>query len=85
MSLIQTRSYFNPLELSNCALWLDGSDPFGTGKIPPNLSTIARWTDKSPNKVAFSTSGAPTFSTGVYNNNGLIVFNGSTMLVNSSF
>jgi hypothetical protein len=85
MSLIQTRNYFNPLELSNCALWLDGSDPFGTGKIPPNLSTIARWTDKSPNKVAFSTSGAPTFSTGVYNNNGLIVFNGSTMLVNSSF
>lgn len=85
MSLIQTKSYFNPLQLSNCALWLDGSDPFGTGKIPPNLSTIARWTDKSSNAVAFSTSGAPTFSTGVYNNNGLIVFNGSTMLVNSSF
>ena len=85
MSLIQTKSYFTPLQLSNCALWLDGSDPFGTGKIPPNRSTIARWTDKSSNAVAFSTSGAPTFSTGVYNNNGLIVFNGSTMLVNSSF
>ena len=85
MSLIQTRNYFTPLEIPNCALWLDGSDPFGTGKIPPNRSTIARWTDKSPNAVAFSTSGAPTFSTGVYNNNGLIVFNGSTMLVNSSF
>ena len=85
MSLIQTRNYFNPLTIPNCALWLDGSDPFGTGKIPPNRSTIARWTDKSSNAVAFSTSGAPTFSTGVYNNNGLIVFNGSTMLVNSSF
>lgn len=85
MSLIQTRNYFNPLTVPNCALWLDGSDPFGTGKIPPNRSTIARWTDKSSNAVAFSTSGAPTFSTGVYNNNGLIVFNGSTMLVNSSF
>ena len=85
MSLIQTKSYFTPLALSNCALWLDGSDPFGTGKIPPNRSTIARWTDKSSNAVAFSTSGAPTFSSGVYNKNGLIVFNGSTMLVNSSF
>ena len=85
MSLIQTKTYFNPLTVPNCALWLDGSDPFGTGKIPPNRSTISSWTDKSSNAVAFSTSGAPTFSTGVYNNNGLIVFNGSTMLVNSSF
>lgn len=85
MSIIQTKSYFTPLTIPNCAMWLDGADPFGTGKIPPNNSTIAIWTDKTSNAVAFSTSGAPRFSSGVYNNNGLLVFNGSTMLVNSSF
>jgi hypothetical protein len=77
--------YFSPLTISNCALWMDGSDPFGTGAIPPNYSTIGSWIDKSSNAVAFSTSGAPMFSTSVYNKNGLVVFNGSTMLVNSSF
>lgn len=85
MSFFQITPYFNPLTIPNCALWLDGSDPFGTGEIPPNYSIISSFKDKSSNAVSFSTSGAPTFSTGVYNNNGLIVFNGSTMLVNSSF
>ena len=84
-SVFKTSPYFTPLAISNCALWMDGSDPFGAGVIPPNYSTIGTWKDKSLNGIIFSTSGAPKFSTSVYNNNGLIVFNGSTMLVNSTF
>jgi hypothetical protein len=46
-------------------LWLDASDPYGTGVLPPSGTPLAQWVDKSGNgKTAFqiTTSRRPTFT-----------------------
>jgi len=38
---------FNPTNLVECSLWLDGSDPLATGLQPTNGTGISTWYDKS--------------------------------------
>ena len=48
----------------NLILWLDASDPFGSGNLPPDQYTLATWYDKSGNHndaVAPAPGNAPTF------------------------
>jgi sugar lactone lactonase YvrE len=55
--------YYNPnfpKTISGCQLWLDGTDPAGTGVTPSNGSTISTWVDKSGN------ANSPTSSSGTY-------------------
>ena len=44
---ITRRDYFKPIQLDGCVLWLDGTDPAGTGTAPANGSTLTSWVDKS--------------------------------------
>jgi hypothetical protein len=46
-----------PTSLSGCKLWLDGSDPAGTGTPPADGSTVSTWVDKSSNYNATVVSG----------------------------
>jgi hypothetical protein len=38
---------FSPTSIAGCQLWLDGSDPAGTGTPPANGATVSTWVDKS--------------------------------------
>jgi len=38
---------FNPTSVSGCKLWLDASDPFASGSLPLNGTTVSTWVDKS--------------------------------------
>jgi hypothetical protein len=38
---------FSPTSITGSALWLDGSDPAGTGVVPANGSVVTTWADKS--------------------------------------
>jgi hypothetical protein len=38
---------FLPTSITGSALWLDGSDPAGTGVVPANGSVVTTWADKS--------------------------------------
>lgn len=48
---VQGNNYegFSPTQLNNLILWLDGTDPLGTGIIPSNNSAVGTWVDKSGN------------------------------------
>jgi hypothetical protein len=46
-----------PTSLTGCKLWLDGSDPAGTGTPPADGSTVSTWVDKSSNYNATVVSG----------------------------
>jgi len=55
-------------------VWLDGSDPAGTGTAPANGATLSTWADKSGNgNNTTSVVGTPTYSS-----TSGIVFNGSS-------
>ena len=81
--------YFSPTSITGCRLWLDGSDPLGTGTPPANASSLSTWFDKSGN--GFNATANGTAAT--YNTNA-VVFAGaqnygtslsSTMLTQSAF
>ena len=59
MSLQKVTYSFLPTAISNCALWLDGTDPAGTGVVP-SAGSLSTWTDKS------GKSNSPTSSSGTY-------------------
>lgn len=62
MSIYALQNY-TPCSVSGCQLWLDGSDPAGTGSAPANGQLLAKWTDKSPgHHDAIPIMGSPTFS-----------------------
>ena len=46
---ITSQAYFNPKQISGCALWYDAADPLGTGTAPSSGTTITSWKDKSGN------------------------------------
>ena len=46
---------FNPITLSTLALWIDGSDPLGTGIAPAQSTLLSSLKDKSGNNRAIST------------------------------
>jgi hypothetical protein len=73
MSIQPYFASFSPRNIAGCTLWLDGTDPAGTGVIP-SAGTLQTWVDKSGsgNNATQSTGGnRPTYS-----NNG-VVFSGS--------
>lgn len=66
---------WSPLRISGSQLWMDGSDPAGTGAAPANGAIVSSWVDKSgnSNNAAATVSGA-TFTAASQNGNGYITF-----------
>lgn len=65
---------------NNMVLWLDGSDPLGTGEEPSDNTTLGTWTDKSAssNSVTQGTnSRKPLFVSGEQNSLGVVSFDGT--------
>ena len=78
--------FANPRSIPSCAMWLDGSDPAGTGVAPANNSAISTWVDKSGNGCnATASSSNPTFLSNQYNGYGLINFSGGVYFSNATF
>jgi hypothetical protein len=78
--------FANPTSIPSCAMWLDGSDPAGTGVAPANNSAISTWVDKSGNGCnATASSSKPTFLSNQYNGYGLINFGGGVFFSNATF
>jgi Concanavalin A-like lectin/glucanases superfamily len=61
---------FSPKNITGCTLWLDGSDPAGTGTPPSNGATVSTWVDKSGggNNGSGSGSYSSSGSNIVFNN-----------------
>ena len=78
---------FSPTSAGNCVLWLDATDPAGTGVQPANSSTLASWFDKSGrgNTVTQgTTANQPTYVTGVVGGNPVVRFNGTNNSLQTS-
>lgn len=56
-------SFVNPTSLSGLTLWVDGSDPAGTGTPPSTGSTVTVLKDKGPGGYTFTETG----TAGTYN------------------
>lgn len=72
--------YFNPRQIPNLALWLDGNDPAGNGIKPGNATSIATWDDKSGNGFNFTQVAGtlqPLYVNPSVGNNGAMKFNGA--------
>ena len=64
-----------PLSIAGCRLWLDGTDPAGTGIPPSNAATVSTWVDKSGNgNNASATVSGATFTAASQNGMGYITF-----------
>jgi len=60
---------FQPNNMLECALWLDGADPAGTGRPPANGSTVSTWVDKSGyGRNATANAGGSAITMGTLNN-----------------
>jgi hypothetical protein len=81
-SFLPTR--FSPRNVSGIQLWLDGTDPAGTGVAPANGASVASWVDKSGAGNNATAGTAPTFNSTGINNLGVVSFNGSTQFLNST-
>lgn len=76
--------YFNPTDIPDCILWLDGADT--TTMIPSNPSSgtsITSWRDKGSNGVTYSSGAIPNYTANtagspVYVTGGGLNFNPST-------
>jgi hypothetical protein len=65
---------FTPSLLSGLNLWLDGSDPLGTGTAPTGGTSITTWSDKSGSgNTATSAGTTPTYNS----TSNAIVFGGA--------
>jgi len=63
------------IAVGGCILWLDGTDPLGTGIQPADGSTISTWVNKSGSAYVMSTAGGTlTYSLSTKS----IIFNGSS-------
>ena len=67
LSITPYYTAFNPASFSTLALWIDGSDPLGTGVVPAQGTLISSLKDKSSKNVPISTFsttvGFPTYKT----------------------
>lgn len=70
-------SVFYPTFVPGLKLWIDGSDPRGTGYPPANGSVITQWVDKSGIYNSLSMTNSPTYATNVANGRAAINFTGS--------
>lgn len=94
MSFVRSAYVFTPTAISNCALWLDGSDSTtmfqntaGTTPITADGQTIAAWKDKSSNAYVFTqptTGNQPTYKVGIQNGCSLTRWNGTSTGLQSS-
>ena len=66
--------------MSGCVLWLDGTDPAGTGVAPSTGATVSTWNDKSVSAKHGTSGGTPTYVAG-----GGVNFNGTSFFYNLSF
>lgn len=73
---------FSPTQISGCTLWLDASDPAGTGTPPSNNTSVTSWVDKSTTQANFTGTATYILDT-VYNKYGLS-FNGTTNYFSSA-
>jgi hypothetical protein len=59
---------FAPFQLPGCQVWLDGSDPLGTGTAPSSGTVLSTWYDKSGNGYnAVASSTGPTYTSNAFN------------------
>lgn len=75
----QNSSYFNPRQLPNLLLWLDGTDPNGNGILPANNGAVGTWTDKSGrgnNATQATGANQPAFKTVGVNGRPSVLFDG---------
>ena len=75
-----TNIQFAPTQISGCQLWLDATDPNGTGILPAVGSSVSRWVDKSGNNRTLTTTTAGTGSTILSTHGGIpsILFNSTS-------
>ena len=73
MSFVRSAYVFTPTAISNCALWLDGADPAGTGVVP-SAGNLATWVDKSTSAInaIAGTAVYPQYNTAFLNNLGVV-------------
>ena len=76
---ISTR--FFPTYMPGIQLWLDGSDPLGTGTAPANNTVISTWADKSGNARNATSVGSPVFNT----SSNAIVLNGTSQAFSMTY
>ena len=75
---------FVPTQISGCVLWLDGTDPLGTGTPPSNGASISTWYDKSSSGNNATGGTSPTFNSSGINSKGVVSFNGANTYLNST-
>jgi len=56
---------FNPSSITGLNLWLDATDPAGTGIQPANGTTLTTWKDKSVSNFPLTTAGSAYNTTAV--------------------
>jgi hypothetical protein len=71
-----TSPFFSPTSISGCTLFLDASDPAGTGTPPANGSTVSTWVDKSG--LGNNFSGSATYGLDATYNKYRLNFGGNT-------
>ena len=69
-------AFTNPTTIPGCILWLDATDPLGTGVQPANGTTLTTWKDKSPSNFPFTSVGS------VYNTTAVNGLPGMTLSTN---
>jgi len=74
---------FNPNSVTGLQVWLDATDPLGTGTKPANGSTVTTWYDKSGNGKHATSTGSPTYNTTGLNSLPTVVFSGSQYFLGS--
>lgn len=80
-----------PSSISNLQLWLDASDPAGTGTAPGSGSTVSSWKDKSGNSrhtVSFTTGTGftnPVYVSNQINGKGVIRFTRTSAVIGSAY
>src|ERR1700677_167526 len=79
---------FRPPSIAGNVLWLDGTDPAGTG-IAPSPGKISSWVDKSGSGNTFvqaTSSNQPSYASAAVNSKGAIQFTraSNTYVTNST-
>ena len=74
-------SAFTPSAVGTVSMWLDGTDPAGTGVKPSNGATVSTWVDKSGSGKNLTAVGTPTYVTA----SSSVYLNGGSYLQNTNF
>jgi hypothetical protein len=74
-------SPFVPSVAGTVSMWLDGTDPAGTGIKPSNGATVSTWVDKSGSGINLTAVGTPTYTL----SNSSVYLDGSSYLQNTNF